>query len=324
MSQCKFPRHSPVLLPAATESDTAGFILNVYEEYPTLTNNLSPHERSMEDLNTFSSILFVDECLLDGKRSHAFQAAIENTVKKGDIVLDAGTGSGILALFAARAGAKKVYAIEVDEEAALLAETSIQANPEGKKIEIVKADVRSFRLKKPVDVLLMELLDTGLITEGQAPTLNALRQNKVIDTHTKLVPRAVNCAVELVEYDNLFYGFHMPLIMQSRNSEVDERVKKYLSPKAVYKSVDFSALIDTHVNETVKLKVTTRGILNGIRLSTETMLTPHLSLWETSDMNMPVVIPLEPRKVKKGEEIGLNIQYDMGKGYDSFSARMLS
>lgn len=53
-------------------------------------------------------------CLIDRKRTIAFKKAIKNTIKKGDIVADMGTGTGILAFFAAKAGAKKVYAIEND------------------------------------------------------------------------------------------------------------------------------------------------------------------------------------------------------------------
>jgi predicted RNA methylase len=59
----------------------------------------------------FSNLLLVDECLLDAKRVREFKSAINKSVRPGDIVVDAGTGSGIIALIAARAGAKKVYAL---------------------------------------------------------------------------------------------------------------------------------------------------------------------------------------------------------------------
>ena len=39
---------------------------------------------------------------------------------EGKVVVDVGTGTGILALFAAQAGARKVYAIEVSNMAELL------------------------------------------------------------------------------------------------------------------------------------------------------------------------------------------------------------
>ena len=51
---------------------------------------------------TFSSIDLITQCLTDKKRTLKFKRAIAETVKLGDVVLDAGTGSSILALFAAR------------------------------------------------------------------------------------------------------------------------------------------------------------------------------------------------------------------------------
>lgn len=267
----------------------------------------------------FSSILFVDECLLDKKRTEAFQLAIGKVVKRGDIVLDAGTGSGVLALMAARAGAKKVYAVEVDDEVMLLAKSSFAANPkEGRKIMAVLADLDTFRVRRPVDVLVMELLDTGLITEGQASALNTLRRHKVIDAHTKLIPEGVYCALEIVQYDFSLYGFDMPLVMQARNHGVERGLRKCLSRKNTYCEVNFGEMINTHVDVELAIPVTQSGLANAVRLSTETVLHDTISIWETSDMNMPVVVPVELMPVKKGDIIRVWMGYEMGQGYKHF------
>ena len=49
-------------------------------------------------MQIWSSTDFPYQCLLDFKRTTMFQAAIQAIVKQGDIVLDAGAGSGILSL----------------------------------------------------------------------------------------------------------------------------------------------------------------------------------------------------------------------------------
>ena len=278
----------------------------------------------MDKPETFSTLMFVDECLLDGKRSRAFEAAIRNKVKPGDVVMDAGTGSGILALFAARTGAKRVYAVEVDPAVAMLAKRSFEANPEGKRVLLVYSDLKRLELDEPVDVLIMELLDTGLIGEEQVPALNALRSHGVISEKTKLIPERASCALQLVEYDFAFYGFSMPMIVQARNRGVGSRIKKRLSRTIAYRQVDFRSHVDTRVEEDVRIAVQRPGTCNALLLRTQIRLDKGISLWETSDMNMPVVVPITPLEVSRGDEVRIQIRYDMGKGFESLTVNTKS
>jgi predicted RNA methylase len=271
---------------------------------------------------TFSSLLFINECLLDEERTAAMRTAIRHQVKAGNVVLDAGTGSGILALFAAEAGAKKVYAVDVDAEALSLARHSTQASPYADVIEVVESDVKEFTTDTPVDVVIMEMLDTGLIAEEQAPALNALRQNKVIDAGTKIVPPAVRLSVEGVEFDFDFYGFSMPLTIQARNNGVQRRVKKVLTELVIYQDVDFSTDVATDVDESVVMVARRPGLLNALRLRTQTVLYDDVTIWETSDMNMPVIIPTEPIKLEAGDEIKVSLHYVMSCGFNGLAVHL--
>ncbi len=60
---------------------------------------------------------------------------------RGKVVVDVGTGSGILAFFAAKAGARKVYAIEASGVASQ-ARKLMEANGLADKVEVIKGKVR--------------------------------------------------------------------------------------------------------------------------------------------------------------------------------------
>ena len=64
--------------------------------------------------NSYSSHHIHEEMLKDTSRTLAYQRAIEGNPEdfKDKIVLDIGCGTGILSIFAARAGAKHVYAVD--------------------------------------------------------------------------------------------------------------------------------------------------------------------------------------------------------------------
>ena len=68
-------------------------------------------------------------------------ALLEDAVKEGDRVIDVGTGSGILAIGAARLGARRVLAIDIDPDAVRVARENVARNGLTDRIDCVKGDL---------------------------------------------------------------------------------------------------------------------------------------------------------------------------------------
>lgn len=60
----------------------------------------------------FEGIAFQEVMLTDKTRVDAYAEGIRRTVQPGDVVIDLGTGTGILAMLAAQQDPKRIYAIE--------------------------------------------------------------------------------------------------------------------------------------------------------------------------------------------------------------------
>jgi predicted O-methyltransferase YrrM len=119
--------------------------------------------------------------LNDTERNVAFVTALERLIPAGSVVLDIGSGSGLLAMVAARAGAARVYTCE---ENPLLAEIARQIiSDHGMSDVITVLNKRSTELEigrdldSRVDVVVSEIVDCGLIGEGLLPTIRHAREH---------------------------------------------------------------------------------------------------------------------------------------------------
>lgn len=94
----------------------------------------------------------------DRERTDAYAAAI-TAAAKGRVCLDIGTGAlALLALIAARAGAKHVYAIEANPEAAAAARSLVAAEGFANIVTIIEGYSTDVTLPERADLLLHEIL----------------------------------------------------------------------------------------------------------------------------------------------------------------------
>ena len=111
----------------------------------------------------------------DEVRTGALRASIAATVRPGDVVLDVGAGSGILSMFAAQAGAARVYGIERAPAAAALARRVIADNGLERTIFILQGEAETTRLPEPVDVIISEWCGVLGVDENMLPSVLAAR-----------------------------------------------------------------------------------------------------------------------------------------------------
>ena len=95
--------------------------------------------------------------LNDRVRTESFLAGIRRVVRPGDVVVDLGTGTGVLAMAAARAGARHVYAIE-ESGIAAAAEALFEANGLADRISLLRGRSTEIDLPERGDVLISEMI----------------------------------------------------------------------------------------------------------------------------------------------------------------------
>jgi len=133
----------------------------------------------------------------DRVRTEAFRRAIESVVRPGDVVLDVGAGSGILSLFAARAGAARVFAVE-RTTIAVLAQVLAAANGAADIVHVIQGDVNDVELPGRVDVIVSEWLGGFGIDEGMLAPVIAAR-DRWLKPGGVMIPRSVTAWTALVE-----------------------------------------------------------------------------------------------------------------------------
>jgi predicted O-methyltransferase YrrM len=137
----------------------------------------------------------------DAWRNQAYGAALRRAVKPGAKVFEVGTGTGLLAMMAARAGAASVVTCEANPQVAALAEQIIANNGFADRIRVLRKHSSEVTLEEiggPADVLVSEIVFNNLVGEGALPVMEDVVP-RLLKPGAAIIPAAGDVRVSLVE-----------------------------------------------------------------------------------------------------------------------------
>lgn len=253
--------------------------------------------------------------LNDLNRMPAFKNAIERAVQPGARVLELGGGTGVLSFFASR-HASKVWCVERNPEMVIEARKILALNPGSEKIVLIEADASEYLPPEPVDVLICEMLHSGMLREKQLQVISSFKKRYMERFNNLMplfVPKASILAVQPVEQSFDFFDYYAPTIFfQDAYCEQGKTIG--LSDPFVYQRIQYSENFSEHFiwEGTIPIKIS--GALNALRFITKNILLVLIAEKKTIDWNnQHLIIPLpEPVKVEKDANVHIKFSYSAG------------
>ncbi|MCH2109429.1 MAG: methyltransferase domain-containing protein [Polyangiaceae bacterium] len=154
------------------------------------------------DYDCYSELNLQRLMVADRPRTVAFADAIFEATQQGNRVIDAGAGTGLLAMLAARAGAGRVHALE-RASIARYAEQLVKANRLGDTVEVIRKNAADYQAPEPVDLIVSEWLGHFAFTEAMVQKVMACR-DKNLRPGGKMLPARVDLLLAPVESEALY------------------------------------------------------------------------------------------------------------------------
>ncbi len=138
----------------------------------------------------FSKLIIHRRMLQDRVRCETYRKAIYKAVTPDSVVLDIGAGTGILSLFAVKAGAKKVYAVERTRTAEIARQLT-KINGFDDCLEVIQEEIETVKLPEQVDIIVSEMMAQLGVDENMLyPLLTA--RDRWLKPSGKMLPELVS------------------------------------------------------------------------------------------------------------------------------------
>ncbi|MDR2967871.1 MAG: methyltransferase domain-containing protein [Methanobacteriaceae archaeon] len=263
--------------------------------------------------------------LKDNERLTAFNEAINDyykrhinysncdkgTEKLEKTAFDIGCGTGVLSFFASKYF-RNIIAIDIDYKIIDCARKSFENIENSDNINFHFSNVLDSNFQEKADLIICEMLDTGLVDEEEVPVLNYLQ--KYLKKNGEIIPKGI---INIAE----------PIFMERNNIHYDDDFNnqnyEILGNYVKYSEFDFSNLIDIKFNTMIEFEISVDSKVNGIKITTFTKLNQDIICGPTSMMNPPLLIPVEEKNVKKGEKIKIFLEYIMGGGLKTIKTSII-
>jgi len=284
-------------------------------------------------------VAFHQVMLDDRDRTSRFIEAIEATVRPGDVVVDLGTGTGILAMAAARAGAERVYAIEAGK-ITTAAQALFEANGLTDTITLVTGWSTQVTLPQRADVLVSETIGAQPLSERVLEMTWDARQ-RYLKPDARMVPNRIRILAvpvprpELADAGRIFapqdvekwaewYGFDFSALVQPVADDLvflelpssDVQALGALGPPVVLGEIDLMEEPELVFDRTATTTVDIEGTVGGVAIFFELDLGPGIDLTNhparadaRSHWPIPVAILPDAIAVSPGDTLEIRYRY---------------
>lgn len=198
----------------------------------------------LKNIDEFGNLHEHEKMIADDVRVGTYYTAIGKHIKRGDVVIDLGTGSGILSIFAARQNAKRVYAIDHSEFIEVAKKTA-EVNGVN-NITFVNANSHAFMAPEKADILLHEQLGDDLFNENMLENLFDLKKRCLKETG-RILPGKFELYLEPA---SLRPAYRVPFIWEKEVYGVDFSFLKSneLAEKYIPASYNFSSIGEASID----------------------------------------------------------------------------
>jgi protein arginine N-methyltransferase 1 len=191
------------------------FFLNPIRKTVSLSPQLQKFVYEIINRREFGNLYEHEKMLADKKRIETYKRAIDKHITSDDVVLDLGTGTGILSFFASKNKAKKIYAIDHSNLIKIAQKVAKYNNFEN--IEFVQVNSRDFNPEIKFDVIIHEQMGDYLFNENMIDNLLDLK-SRLLKAGGKILPGKFEFYVEPVD---LHEEFNVPFIWENELYGID-------------------------------------------------------------------------------------------------------